>query len=204
MSKILILNGAHPYDFAPGKLNTSFAELARDHLTSQGHEVRVTTISEGGYDVDTEIAHHLWADTVILQFPVHWMGLPWSFKKYMDEVYTAAMDGRMASGDGRSSDAPTRGYGTGGRMQDTRYMLSVTFNAPRRAFDTLSEPFLQGDSVDDLLKPIHLTMKFIGVQPLATFSSHDVMKNPQIPADMARFTAHLDAVIPANSSSAAA
>lgn len=203
MSKILILNGAHPYNFAPGRLNTTFAELARNHLTSQGHEVRMTTVFEG-YDVETEIENHLWADTVILQYPVHWMGLPWSFKKYMDEVYTSAMDGRLASGDGRTSAAPKLNYGMGGNMQDTRYMLSVTFNAPEEAFNAPNEPFLQGDSVDDLMKPIHLTAKFLGMTALPSFVAYDVMKDPQIETDLARFTAHLTRLFPTDANSAAA
>jgi modulator of drug activity B len=30
-----------------------------------------------------EIENHLWADVIILQTPVNWMGVPWTFKKYM-------------------------------------------------------------------------------------------------------------------------
>jgi len=74
MSKILILNGAQPYPFAPGKLNATFAERAHAALTAMGHDVSVTTIAEG-YDVEAEVERHQWADTVILQFPVNWMGL---------------------------------------------------------------------------------------------------------------------------------
>jgi modulator of drug activity B len=126
-----------------------------------------------------------------MQFPVNWMGVPWSFKKYMDEVYTAGMDGRLCEGDGRSSSAPKANYGMGGRLGHTRYMLSATFNAPREAFDNPQEPFFQGGSVDQLLEPMHLNMRFFGARPMPTFSVHDVMKDPQVEADLRRYREHL-------------
>ncbi|MBY6116012.1 NAD(P)H-dependent oxidoreductase [Mameliella alba] len=202
MSKILILNGSQPYEFAPGKLNASFAERARAWLQEQGHEVRLTTVAEG-YDVEAEVDNHIWADTVILQFPVNWMGAPWSFKKYMDEVYTAGMDGRLCAGDGRVVEAPKANYGMGGSLKGTTYMLSATFNAPRESFDNAAEPFFEGMSMDDLLRPVHLNAKFFGMAPLPSFGSFDVMKNPEIEADFARFDAHLARVFGATAEAAA-
>ncbi|KUF08896.1 NAD(P)H-dependent oxidoreductase [Pseudoponticoccus marisrubri] len=193
MSNILILNGAQPYPFAPGGLNATLAARAKDRLEAQGHAVRLTSVADG-YDVEAEVENHRWADTVIMQFPVNWMGVPWSFKKYMDEVYTAGMDGRLTVGDGRTAEAPKANYGMGGVLTGTRYMISATFNAPREAFDDPAEPFFQGMSVDDLLRPVHLNARFFGMTSLPTFSAHDVMKNPEIQTDLARFDAHLDAL----------
>ncbi len=190
MRKILIVNGTQPYEFAPGQLNASLTERARDMLTAMGHEVRVATVADG-YDANAEVEAHLWADTVIMQFPVNWMGVPWVFKKYMDEVYTAGMDGRLSTGDGRTADAPKANYGMGGALNDKTYMLSVTFNAPKEAFNNEAEPFFAGGSVDDLLRPMHLNAKFFAMQPLPTFAAFDVMKNPEIDTDFARFDAHL-------------
>jgi modulator of drug activity B len=193
MSNILILNGAQPYSFAPGKLSGTLAERAKGRLEAQGHTVRLTIVAEG-YDVEAEVENHLWADTVILQFPVNWMGVPWSFKKYMDEVYTAGMDGRLCAGDGRTAEAPKANYGMGGTLTGTQYMVSATFNAPREAFDDPSELFFEGLSMDDLLRPVHLNAKFFGMTPLPSFGAFDVMKNPEIEADLARFDAHLAAL----------
>lgn len=203
MSKILILNGAQPYAFAPGRLNASFAARATAALEAAGHEVRLTTVADG-YEVDAEVENHVWADTVILQFPVNWMGAPWLFKKYMDEVYTAGMDGRLTTGDGRTTDDPKRNYGTGGSLKGRRYMLSVTFNAPREAFEDPSEPLFAGASVDDLLRPVHLNAKFFGMASLPTFAAFDVMKNPEVEADFIRFDAHLAAHIDAEAADVAA
>jgi modulator of drug activity B len=193
MSKILILNGAQPYGFAPGRLNATLAERARDRLIAQEHVVRLTTVAED-YDVEAEVENHRWADAVIMQFPVNWMGVPWSFKKYMDEVYTAGMDGRLCAGDGRTSEAPKANYGMGGTLTGTRYMISATFNAPREAFDDPTEPFFEGMSMDDLLRPVHLNAKFFDMKPLPSFGAFDVMKAPQVEADLSRFDAHLDCV----------
>ncbi|MDG4647522.1 NAD(P)H-dependent oxidoreductase [Roseibacterium sp. SDUM158017] len=202
MSKIHILNGAQPYAFAPGGLNATFAARARERLEARGHEVRLTTIAEG-YDVEAEIESHRWADTVILQFPVNWMGVPWSFKRYMDEVYTAGMDGRLCAGDGRTTDAPKANYGMGGALVGTRYMISATFNAPAEAFDDPSEPFFEGMSMDDLLRPVHLNAKFFGMTPLPSFGAFDVMKNAEVASDLARLDARLAIVFEENAHAAA-
>ncbi len=190
MSKVFIINGHQPYEFAQGRLNATLTEQARKFFESQGHAIRMTKVSDG-YDVDQEIENHRWADIVFMQFPVNWMGVPWSFKKYMDEVYSAGMDGRLCEGDGRSADAPKANYGMGGALSGTNYMLSVTLNAPAEAFDDPSEPFFEGASLDDLLDPAHLNAKFFAMTPLPTFAAFDVMKNPDIETDLVRFKDHL-------------
>lgn len=195
MSNILILNGAQPYPFAPGGLNATLAARAKGMLESKGHTVRLTTVAEG-YECEAEVENHVWADVVIMQFPVNWMGVPWSFKKYMDEVYTAGMDGLLCEGDGRVAEAPKENYGMGGALSGTQYMISATFNAPREAFDNPSEPFFQGQSMDDLLRPLHLNAKFFGRSPLPSFGAFDVMKTPEIDTDLARFDMHLNALFP--------
>ena len=194
MSKILIINGHQPYPFAKGRLNSSMTQIAKETALLEGHEVRVTSVAEK-YDVDTEVANHVWADLIIMQFPANWMGVPWSFKKYMDEVYTAGMDGRLCDGDGRSASEPKSNYGMGGTLKGTRYMLSVTFNAPAEAFDDDTEPFFEGATVDDLLKPVHWNMKFFAAEPMETFSAHDVMKAPETEKDLARFRVHVTSVL---------
>ena len=78
-------------------------------------------------------------------------------------------------------------------MTGKRYMLSLTFNAPAKSFNDPSQTFFDGKSPDDLFWPMHLNFKFFGMEPLATFASHDVMKNPQIESDFARYREHLAA-----------
>ena len=191
MQKAFIINAHQPYPFAEGNLNAAMVERMTRQLEAKGYEVRTTTMT-APYDPEEEVAKHTWADVVIVQTPCNWMGVPWSFKKYMDEVYSAGLSGDLCDGDGRSSDAPTENYGTGGRLMDTKYMLSVTFNAPREAFDNEADWFFGGASVDDLFRPAHLNFRFFGMTPLPTFSAHDVMKNPQVEADFARLDTHID------------
>ena len=71
-------------------------------------------------------------------------------------------------------------------------MLSLTFNAPKQAFDNPSEYLFQGKSVDDLMFPMHMNFRFFGIEALPTFTCFDVMKNPNIEDDFTRFEHHLN------------
>jgi modulator of drug activity B len=188
---VFIINAHQHYPFSEGKLNAALVDRAKSILSDMGYAVQVTTMRDE-YAVATEIEKHRWADTVIVQSPCNWMGMPWSFKRYMDHVYTAGMSGELCNGDGRTAQDPENGYGTGGTLKDTRYMLSLTFNAPRAAFDDSEQWFFAGKGVDDLFLPMHLNFRFFGMQPLETFACYDVMKNPDIESDFRRFEAHLN------------
>lgn len=189
MKNVLIINGHQPYPFSPGQLTQSLIDIATQTLTEKGYHVKVSNVIE--YDVADELARHQWADVVILQFPSNWMTIPWSCKKYMDDVFTAGMSGILCKSDGRTAKDPTANYGTGGLLTDTAYMLSVTFNAPKQAFDDPDKYLFQGKSVDDLLMPVHCNYRFFGMKKLPTFASFDVVKNPQIQQDLANFVDHL-------------
>lgn len=196
MKNIFFINAHEAYPFAKGRLNQSLMEKAMSTLQAKGYELRQTTMKDD-YDVNEEVEKHIWADAVFLQTPVNWMGVPWSFKKYMDAVYTAGMDGRLCAGDGRTEEKPKDNYGMGGALRGTKYMLSLTFNAPLEAFDDPQQAFFAGKGVDDLFWPMHLNFAFFGMEPLPTFACYDVMKNPEIERDFVRFGAHLNEHFPA-------
>lgn len=187
---ILIINTHEPYPFSEGKLSAAMVETAAAVVREQGHQVQLTTMTEE-YDLNAELEKHLWADIIILQIPVNWMSVPWSFKRYMDQVYTAGMQGALCNGDGRSQTDPSKQYGSGGLLQDTRYLLSVTFNAPAVAFNDPEQYLFQGKSVDDLMIPMHMNYRFFGMSALPTFVSFDVIKNPDTENDLMRYQAHL-------------
>lgn len=191
MKNILIINAHQKYPFAEGRLNESLVSRATEQLQAKGHEVRLVEI-ENGWDVDAELESHQWADVVLLQTPVNWMGVPWTFKKYMDEVYTAGMSGALCEGDGRHQEAPKKNYGAGGTLKGKKYMLSLTFNAPQEAFNDTTEYLFQGKGVDDLFFPMHMNFRFFGMEPIKTFACYDVMKNADVEADFKRFEAHLE------------
>jgi len=125
-----------------------------------------------------------------LQSPLNWMGVSWSFKKYMDEVLTAGMMGKLSAGDGRSEENPKANYGMGGLLKG-KYMLSFTANAPKEAFNDVNEKFFAGMSEDDLLRAMHLNFKWFGLNPLKTFMAYDVMKNADVANDFLRFDKHI-------------
>ncbi|MEM1446575.1 MAG: NAD(P)H-dependent oxidoreductase [Planctomycetota bacterium] len=192
MKNIFVINAHEEYEFSKGQLNRTMTDLAIEHLQSSGYETRLTTMKDA-WEVDSEIEKHQWADAILLQTPVNWMGVPWSFKKYMDYVYSFGMDGRLCDGDGRTRKDPGKQYGEGGTLTGKKYMLSLTFNAPRESFGDPSQRFFEGKTPDDLFWPMHLNFRFFGMDPLPTFACHDVMKNPDIENDLTKFRQHLTA-----------
>lgn len=191
MARVLILNGHQPFPSSRGALNAAMTSRIETFVTAQGHEAE-TVATAGAFNPDVEVDRLLAADVIVKQFPVNSMGPPWSFKRYLDEVFTAGMDGRLSKGDGRSRSDPKRNYGSGGLMAPRAYMLSVTLNAPREAFGDPKEPLFRGATLEDVLAPLHFNARFFGLEPLETFAAFDVSKNPQIEADFARLDQHLN------------
>lgn len=189
MKNVFIINGHQKYPFSEGRLNASLIEKAEEYFKSKACEIKVTTM-EDDYDVNEEIEKFKWADLVFFQTPLNWMGVTWSFKKYIDEVFSTGMMGEMSNGDGRTRNEPKKNYGLGGKLNG-KYMISVTANAPREAFNDPNEKFFNGISEDNLLLPMHLNFKWFGLEQLPTFFAYDVMKNPEIDNDFERFDNHL-------------
>lgn len=191
MTNVLIINGHQPYPSSPGRLNAAFCSKAQSFLEDRGCSVSTVNTSEP-WEADTQVERQLWADLILLQFPLNSMGLPWSLKKYLDEVYTAGMDSRLAKGDGRTRSDPRKQYGSGGHLQGRFYMLSVTCNAPENAFSDPNQTLFAGRSLDDLLSPVHINFAFFALSKLPTFAAFDVKKTPSISADFERFEALLE------------
>ncbi len=190
MSHGLILNGHQPHPSSKGALNAAMAARIAAFVTGQGHEAeQIATAAP--FDPAAEVERVLRAAVIVREFPLAGLGGRRCGGECLDEVFTAGMDGRLSTGDGRSRKAPTRNYGTGGRMACQRYMLSVTLNAPRQAFDTPDEPLFQGASLEDVLAPVHYNARFFGLSALETFAAFDVTKNPAIEDDFKRLDRHL-------------
>ena len=110
-------------------------------------------------------------------------------KKYLDEVFTAG-HGSLYANDGRTRSDASQKYGSGGLIQGKQYLLSLTWNAPQQAFDDPSD-FFEGIGVDAVYLPFHKANQFLGMQALPTFLCTDVMKQPNIENDAARYRQHL-------------
>jgi modulator of drug activity B len=99
--------------------------------------------------------------------------------------------GVLYASDGRTRGDSSKKYGSGGLLHNKKYMLSVTWNAPLEAFNDPTQ-FFVGGGVDAVYLPFHKANQFLGLEPFASFIANDVEKNPQIEADLQRFTAHLE------------
>jgi len=185
MKKILLINGHHPMGRAKGELNKALLETAKSALEGMGREVK-TTMAAGAYTVEDEIGKFMWADAVIYNFPVYWMGACGLFKKYIDEVFILS-HGKLYAGDGRDLG---KNYGQGGLMQGKKYMFAPTWNAPATAFNTPGQ-FFEDRDADGVLYPFHKSQQFLGMAPLQSFHLFDVMRKPRVEAYLAEYRDHL-------------
>ena len=191
MSKIFIIDAGKTFAHSKGELNHTLTEVAASFLRDAGHQVDITVVDEG-YVVADEVQKYLDADTVIYQMTGWWMGEPWILKKYIDEVFTEG-HGSLYASDGRTRSDAAKKYGSGGLLQGKKYMLSLTWNAPLQAF-TDPEQFFEGVGVDGLYLHFHKANQFLGMEGLPTFICNDVIKQPDIPADIARYRTHLSEI----------
>jgi len=187
MKNVLIINGHQRYDqIAEGRLTKLFIDTASDFFTQNGFNVKQSII-EGAYDISDELDKLAWADYIVFQYPVFWMGVPWITKKYIDEVFSSGMNTVTYVSDGRSKDDPSKKYGSGGLMQGKKYMLGLTYNCPETEFDN-KEGFFDGLSLDEANIATHKLFQFCGAEPLETYAIHDVFKeNLDIDAELKRF-----------------
>jgi len=195
MKKILLINAHQFYEgFSEGKLNKTMAAVMKEELEAKGCEVKLTYI-EKGYDINEEVEKHLWADIIITQSPVYWFGTPWIYKKYIDEVFTTSLvQQSLLVDDGRTRKDPNKQYGTGGKMQGKKYMLSLTWNAPKEAFGNKVQNLFQGETVDEVFIANTAVYKFCGAEILPSFSCYGVVKNADVENDLKRIKQHLDSV----------
>jgi modulator of drug activity B len=191
---VLIINTHLTYPgWSEGKLNLTFMELAKEFFVERGHQITETFV-ERGYDPDEEAAKHVAADLVILQTPVNWFSAPWIYKRYVDEVFNAGLTRELLlSGDGRTREDPARQYGSGGKMQGRKFMVSATWNAPREAFDNPEGILYGGKGTADLFLHITSNYKFTGYDILPDFGVFDIFKNPDIPLAIENYKRHLEA-----------
>lgn len=75
-------------------------------------------------------------------------------------------------------------YGSGGLLT-SKYMLSITANAPLEAFSDKNQ-FFHGVGVDGAFAAVHNSFRSIGATPLPTFIANDIFKDPTITDDSQR------------------
>jgi modulator of drug activity B len=175
MKNLLIINGHQRYDqIAEGRLTKLYVDTASDYLDNCGFDVKHSVV-ESNYNVKEELEKLAWAECIIFQHPVYWMGVPWITKKYIDEVFSAGKDTVTYTSDGRSRYDISKKYGSGGLMQGKKYMLSLTYNCPKSEFGN-SDGFFDGLSLDEANVAMHKLFQFCGAEPRETYAIHDVFK----------------------------
>ena len=191
MKNVLIINGHQYYEgIAEGKLTKIFIDAANDFFKSNGFSVK-NSVVESSYDIGEEVEKFAWADYILFQHPVFWMGVPWITKKYIDEIFSAGFQRVTYQSDGRSSKDPSKRYGSGGLMQGKKYMLSLTYNCPATEFGN-KEGFFDGLTLDEANVAVHKTFQFCGAKPLESYAIHDVFKGDlDIDAALVKFKATL-------------
>lgn len=76
-------------------------------------------------------------------------------------------------------------------MQGKKYMLSLTWNAPKECFGDIDQFLFEGKSVNDIFIGNTANYKFFGGEILPSFSCYNVVKDPDIKADTERLSQHL-------------
>ena len=194
MKNVLIINGHQKYPVvAEGNLTRFYIETASEFFKAKGYEIKQSVV-ESDYDIQAELEKFAWADIILFQYPVYWMGVPWLTKKYMDEIFSYGKDTVTYVSDGRTRSDTSKKYGSGGLMQGKHYMLSLTYNCPTSEFGN-KEGFFDGLSLDEANVATHKTFQFCGAEPLPTFSVHDIFKGDlDLNQEKVRFQAHLEKV----------
>jgi len=191
MKNVLIINGHQYYpNVAEGKLTQFYIDTATEFFHKEGYAIKHSVV-ESDYNVKEEVEKFAWADIILFQYPVYWMGVPWLSKKYIDEIFSAGAHTVTYESDGRTRSDASKTYGSGGLMQGKQYMLSLTYNCPTTEFSN-KEGFFEGLSLDEANVATHKTFQFCGATPVETYSVHDIFKGDlNLENEKARFLAHL-------------
>ncbi|MFH7017266.1 NAD(P)H-dependent oxidoreductase [Flavobacterium sp. FlaQc-47] len=190
--KVLLINTHLTYpNWSEGKLNDSFHQKAKEFFEANNFQVLETKV-EDGYDAGEEVEKHLQADIMILQTPINWFGAPWIYKKYVDDVFNNGLQSeKFLAGDGRTREDVTKQYGTGGKMQGKKFMVSATWNAPKTIFDDPNQVLFEGRSTADALIQITSNYRFCGVDIIPDYNCFDIFKEGDIVGDLENYPLYL-------------
>jgi modulator of drug activity B len=180
MASVLLILGTES-QAGRGQLNSLLFDSGCDALEAAGHKV-VPSLLGDGYDKALELERFQRADVVIYQFPVYWFSCPAVMKEYIDDLYVQDVF--------FSTKSKGRDYGEDGMMRGKYYMLSCTWYVEEAEFAE-SERFFGGVSPDNTLMPLHLTHRFCGFSPLASFHVHSVRDKMDVVKVQERWRAHL-------------
>lgn len=148
-----------------GSMTAQLCQTWAKGLAARNYQV-ISTVVADGFDVSKEQDKLFESDVVVVQTPLYWYERPWQLKKYFDEVFETGVV--TVPGAGK--------YGSGGALKGRRAVISVTMAAPNTVFD--QEQFLEGVDPQRLLLPFISTMRFVGMEVVATIVNTQVFGNP--------------------------
>lgn len=135
--KILIIQANQKLYSSEGKLNQALAMTAKTVLAAK-HEVVLSDIAAGIWNVQEEVAKLKQADRIIYHFPLWWFGVPNVLKRYLDEVLIH-----------KETFLSSEIYGEGGQLRHKSFMIAVTSNLKKEDLGTV--PILQNYHNSSLL-----------------------------------------------------
>ncbi|MFE5309216.1 NAD(P)H-dependent oxidoreductase [Isoptericola sp. NPDC056605] len=132
-----------------------FGDAADDRLDVAGASERALRRGQLAPDIRAEHDKLAWADTVVLQFPLWWLGVPAILKGWLDRVLVQG----YAYGVRDAATGRTRRYGDGG-LAGRRALAVVTVGAGTG----LGPRGLHGDLAETLFPLLHGTFWYTGMQ----------------------------------------
>ncbi|MGO4560271.1 NAD(P)H-dependent oxidoreductase [Mesorhizobium sp. 2RAF21] len=152
----VVVSDLYAMGFNPISDRGNFTTVADPHYYRQTDEEAYAAKRDGfAADIQQEMDKLFWCDTLILQFPLWWVGFPAILKGWVDRVFAA---GGRIYGNGRWYDQ--------GIFVGKRAMCSVTLGGPE---SMVSEDGLNGP-IDSLLFPInHGILYFTGFSVVDPF-----------------------------------
>ncbi|MCD7780682.1 MAG: NAD(P)H-dependent oxidoreductase [Candidatus Gastranaerophilales bacterium] len=175
---IFLINGHKYYPFSKGNLN-KFIFNKIIELCEINNEIK-STIIEYGYEVSKEIEKFIWADIIIYQTPVNWFSVPWSLKKYIDDVYKAGVFYK-----------PADKYGRGGLFNNKKYMLSLTCSTKKEEYEN-TKGFFNIRTIDDIFINFHKSHEYCAMEKINTFAVYDIYNNLDINEVEKKLKKHLE------------
>ena len=171
------LSDLYQQDFDAREGPWHYPSRAGDYFDVQAEQLHASGRQALPPDVRTELARVARADLVILQYPMWWFAAPALMKGWIDRVLVY---GETYTGERRYER---------GHLQGKRAMVSITLGGPEPTF---AHNGRNGD-IDLLLWPMHMALRYVGLDVLPAFKAFGVGGDPSSHAAAAHREAILDA-----------
>lgn len=142
--------------------NLSDDEINNQYFLSQQTAYQKHALAD---EIDAEIKKLAWANHIVFQFPLWWFSMPAMMKGWFDRVLVKgfAYDAGKVFADGL--------------LAGKTASLVMTTQSPESAYQVDG---VHGDTIDVFLRPIHHTLRFVGIQPVPPFVAYNAFNVDEI------------------------